>query len=76
MGFPLHARFAHPDAGWKVDQERAAELLTIDRVYTVQHLDVGRSSSTLTLVEVPGETFNTVLFEPDKGPPFADEDDD
>lgn len=64
MGFPIDARFAHPDAGWKSDQEHAAEHLTVGQVYTVRTLDVGRSSSSLTLVEFPGETFNTVLFEP------------
>lgn len=63
MGFPLYARFAHPDGGWAADQARAAELLTAGKVYTVRHLDVGRSSSTLELYEFPGVQFNTVLFE-------------
>lgn len=38
-------------------------------------LDAGRTSSTLTLYEVPGATFNTVLFEAAPAPfdPFDDE---
>lgn len=76
MGFPLHARFAHPDAGWTGEGKMAAEHLTVGEVYTVRTLEVGRSSSVLTLYEVPGQTFNTVLFEADKGPGFLDDDDD
>jgi hypothetical protein len=73
-GFPLHARFAHPDYGYEADQRQAAERLTVGEVYTVQRLEVGRSSSAIFFYEVdnPQFGFNTVLFEPDDGEPFAD----
>jgi hypothetical protein len=64
--FPLHARYAYPDAGWEGDRKNAAERLTPGRVYTVRHLDVGGSVSYLTFQEVGGQ-YNTVLFEPVTG---------
>jgi hypothetical protein len=63
MGFPICARFAHPDAGWPGEGRQAASALTVGEVYTVRELVVGSSSSYLTLTEVPGQ-FNTTLFEP------------
>ncbi len=74
MGFPLHARFAHPDAGWKDQGRLAAEHLTLGEVYTVRTLEVGQSSSVLTLYEVPGHAFNTVLFDAAPAPDFEDDD--
>jgi hypothetical protein len=71
-GFPVHARFAHPDWGYNGDQERAAEYLIPGRVYAIESMHVGRSASYLTLTALPGVQFNTVMFEPD-GPGFADE---
>lgn len=68
MGFPIAARFAHPDAGYKAEQERAATLLEPGKVYIVKRLDVGRSDSALTVwldgAEGPTAEFSTVLFEP------------
>lgn len=63
MSFPLHARYAHPDAGWDADREAAAKVLTVGEVYTIRQLEVGQSTSHLTFQEVPGQ-FNTVLFDP------------
>jgi hypothetical protein len=63
MGFPVCARFAHPDGGWPGEGARAAEVLTPGGVYTIRELIVGSSSSRMTFDEVPGE-FNSVLFEP------------
>ena len=61
--FPIHARYAYPDAGWEGDQKAAAGHLTLGAVYTVQSLTVGQSTSYLTFREVAGK-FNTVLFAP------------
>jgi hypothetical protein len=77
MGFPIGARFAHPDAGYKGAVEQAAKYLEAGRVYTVRRLDVGRSDSTLWL-DGPGLRdigFSTVMFEPAELPGFEDEED-
>ena len=66
MAFPIAARFAHPDAGYKGDQDQAAGHLTPGKVYVVERLEVGRSDSRLFL-GIPGGPvfgFNTVMFEP------------
>ena len=63
MAFPINARFAHPGAGWKADQEQCARLLTPGQTYTVSHLKVGPFSSALGLARFPGEQFNTVNFD-------------
>ena len=63
MAFPVHARFAHPDAGWPGDQKEAAERLTPGEVYTVLRVDVGRSSSRISFYEVPDADFNSVMFD-------------
>ncbi len=76
MGFPIAARFAHPDAGYKGDQDQAAEHLETGRVYMVQRLEVDRSSSRLFL-DIPGAPvfgFNTVLFEAAEAPNDWDDD--
>lgn len=76
MGFPIGARFAHPDAGYKGDRELAAKHLKPGSVYTVLRLEVGRSSSELYLdVDgLRGTGFNTVMFESAPLPRFDDED--
>jgi hypothetical protein len=78
MGFPIAARFAHPDGGYEGDQRQAAEHLTAGEVYTVLRLEVGRSSSRLFLDIPHGPTFgfNTVLFEAAELPGFEDDDDE
>ena len=65
MGFPIAARFAHPDGGYEGDQRLAAEHLTPGKVYIVIKLEVGRASSSLFLDIPEGPTFgfNTVMFE-------------
>jgi len=75
MGFPIGARFAHPDAGWKTDQQLAARHLKPGQVYVVLRLEVGQSGSTLYLNE-PGlryTAFNSVMFEPAALPGFEDD---
>jgi len=65
MAFPIAARFAYPDAGYKGGQELAARHLTPGKVYMVTRLEVGRSSSSLFLdiPDGPAFGFNTVMFE-------------
>jgi hypothetical protein len=78
MGFPIEARFAHPDGGYEGDQRQAAEHLTPGEVYTVVRLEVGRSSSRLFL-DIPGgpfDGFNTVMFEAPDLPGLDFDDDD
>lgn len=78
MTFPIAARFAHPDAGYKAGQERAARLLEPGKVYIVKRLEVGRSDSALTVwldgASGPTAEFSTVYFEPAKAPDDWDDD--
>ena len=78
MAFPIGARFAHPDAGYKGDRDLAAEHLKVGEVYAVRRLEVGRSSSELYLdVDgLQGTGFNTVMFEPAALPGSEDDDED
>ena len=55
-------RYFFPDSGYVGDQFHAGQHLKVGNVYTVKHVDVGSSSSTVTLKELPGLFFNTVLF--------------
>lgn len=72
MGFPIGARYAHPDYGYADDRRLAAEHLQPGRVYTVLRLDVDGFHSSLRLDE-PGIRdieFNAVLFEAAALPSF------
>ena len=46
-----------------VSSELAKRYLIPNKIYTVKSLEVGRSSSRITLEEFPNISFNTVLFE-------------
>jgi hypothetical protein len=73
-GFPIAARFAHPDWGYPADQKLAAEHhLEPGKVYLLSCLVVGRSSSEVYLWDLPGVAFNTVLFEAAEWPEFGEE---
>lgn len=48
--------------GYESQQARARELLVVDGIYTVTRTDIGDWSSSVELLEVPGEPFNTVMF--------------
>lgn len=55
--------FASPNSGYDGEKKRVAELgLLVGRVYTVETISVGRSSSRITLKEFGREHFNTVFF--------------
>lgn len=48
--------------GWDSEREHAAKLFTRGQVLTVKEIWVGRSSSKVEFVELPGKMFNTVMF--------------
>jgi hypothetical protein len=58
----IHARFAHPDAGWPAEREAAREVFTDGELLTIQDLHVGRSQTTVTFYEHPG-AWNHVHFD-------------
>lgn len=60
--FPVHAKCVTFDAGYKAEQVRAAEELTLGRVYTIRSMHVGQSDSQLEFYEVPGQ-WSTVFFD-------------
>lgn len=63
MPFPIHAKFMHPDNGYPLEQKTAREHLEVGKVYTIQHMDVGQSSTRLYFYEVPLLGFNSVMFD-------------
>lgn len=54
--------FKYPENGSQIDEERAAENLTLNGEYTVVTISIGGSTSFVELKEVPGIVFNTVHF--------------
>lgn len=55
-------RYAYPKHGMKHDQEQCAALLEKDKVYTVKSCRVYEAHTSVVLEEVPGQTFNSVMF--------------
>jgi hypothetical protein len=55
--------FRHPDAGYQPNIEEAAKYLKIGHEYHVAYTDVSSSITYVGLVEVPGKSFNSVMFE-------------
>ncbi len=55
--------FCNPDSGYEYDQELAKEYLTVGKTYTVNHTEVYDWYTRVCLEEVPGITFNSVLFD-------------
>lgn len=50
MTFPVHCKLTDPDSGYPGDSTRAYELIEkngADHVYTLQHMEVGQSSTKL-----------------------------
>ena len=55
--------FVDPNCGYNCHKEQVKRLgLVVGQTYTVETIDVGRSSTSLTLLEFPGEHFNSVHF--------------
>jgi len=48
--------------GYKGEQEEAIKLLKKGEIYTVDHVDIFKYSSTVFLKEFPGTGFNMVMF--------------
>lgn len=49
--------------GYQGDKDRVAELLELNKPYVLKTMDVGRSYSTIELVDFPNIHFNSVNFE-------------
>ena len=49
--------------GYYCDSLKVKELLELNKVYTVDHMEVGRSYSSVILKEFPDLMFNSVNFE-------------
>lgn len=60
--FPIYARFAYPGNGYQGDRDQAAAHLTPGKVYLIDHVDVGRSHTTIYLHDFRDIGFNSVLF--------------
>ena len=54
--------------GHDYDKAKAHKFLKKGKVYTVAHTEVGNWHTDVFLVEVPGEPFNSVMFD-DEGRP-------
>jgi len=54
--------FDQPNNGYNCDQERAKEHLVVGNIYTIDHTNVHPFSTSVSLIEVPGVLFNSVLF--------------
>jgi hypothetical protein len=48
--------------GYESENKAAREILELDKVYTVDHVQVDSWISHVQLVEVPNKLFNSVLF--------------
>jgi hypothetical protein len=48
--------------GYEFEQKLARTLLTVDAVYTVERTEIGAWSTDVFLNEVPGKSFNSVMF--------------
>lgn len=60
--FPIYARFAYPGNGYQGDSDLAAKHLVPGKVYLIDHMDVGRSHTTIYLHDFRDIGFNSVLF--------------
>lgn len=59
--FPIHAKCVTFDAGYAMERERARKELELGRVYTVQHMQVNQSSTSLSFWEIRG-SFGSEFF--------------
>lgn len=49
--------------GYEWQQQEARKHLKVGETYTVESMDVGDWSSSVSLAEYPGKQFNSVMFE-------------
>lgn len=59
--FPIHARCVTFEAGYPAQQAKAMEELKLGKVYTIRHMEVGQSETTLEFYGVPGH-WNSCFF--------------
>ena len=60
----MFVTFMHPEAAWRGDQERVANLgFVVGRFYEVESILVGRSSTDVYLVGYDDTRFNSVHFD-------------
>lgn len=62
MAFPIHAKCVTFDAGYPGERDRARAELELGQTYTIQSMQVGQSSTSMTFWELPG-TWNSVFFD-------------
>jgi hypothetical protein len=55
--------FAHLDAGYRYDIEKAEKHLVLGNTYTVDYTVVGSFRTDVYLMEIPGVYFNSVQFD-------------
>ena len=55
--------FAYPTAGYDPDQEQAKTYLEVGKTYTVERTEVHSWITYVYLMEVPGQRFNSVMFD-------------
>lgn len=48
--------------GYDAQRKKANELLEVGNIYTIKHIKVYSSISYVEFEELPGKTFNTVMF--------------
>lgn len=69
MSMDIYARagtkviFAHPQAGYEPEQQLAAKCLQVGKTYIVLKTVIDTYHTDVFLEEVPGISFNSVLFE-------------
>lgn len=56
--------FCHTESGWPGQRVEAIRYAKPGHIYTVRDVEVGQSSTRITLEEFPGVDFNSVMFTP------------
>lgn len=69
----VYAEYGHKviatdlNAGFESDKENAHKYLELDKIYTVDWTEVGRTLTEVKLVEIPESSFNSLHFEDYEG---------
>lgn len=56
-------KFLYPGNGYHADQALAATCLRVDHIYTLSAICIHPFHTEIYLIEIPGVSFNSVLFE-------------
>lgn len=57
------AKFTHPDYGSDHDMRQAGQYLRLNKLYTLESIEVGSFHSEVGLKEIPDQNFNSVHFD-------------